>query len=76
MNLKQMNLKQSIQTARLERWDKRIFQREIDLLKREKEHLCSKKDERPLTAWEQSRLEEIFDELMGLLDQFRKISIN
>jgi hypothetical protein len=53
------------------KWNLRVIHGEINQLKREQSHLLSKSSERPLSVWEASRLDEIFDELTALLAEIR-----
>lgn len=58
-----------------QRWDVLILRQEMRELEREKNHLASKSLERPLSAWEQSRLESLLDDVMQLLQKFSKLNI-
>ena len=55
-----------------ERFTFRVLQGEAKLLQREKNHLIQKGFERSLSVWEQSRLEEIFNELNSILLELSK----
>ena len=48
-------------------WELLFLERQAAQLQRERKHLSSKAEERPLSIWEQSRCDEIFDELSNLL---------
>ena len=49
------------------KWDLKIVRYELEQLKREREHLDSKKNERHLTEWEMRRIEQISNEMGGLV---------
>ena len=49
------------------KWDLKIVRFELEQLKREREHLDSKKNERHLTDWELERIEQISSEMGGLV---------
>jgi len=53
-----------------QRWDLVILRQEMRELQREQQHLISKSHERSLTKWELSRIDELLDEIMGLMRQF------
>ena len=55
-------------------WELRLTRREIEALKREREHLKSKSTERELTAWERFRQQEIFEEVSALLRRAKKLA--
>lgn len=56
-----------------DQWRRMILQYELKQLKREQEHLSTKSLERPLTTWESSRLKELADDMMMLLQKFTTI---
>ena len=57
------------------RWDLLVLRQEMRELKREQKHLISKSHERALTIWELSRIDELLDEIMGLMRQFGSINV-
>ena len=57
-----------------QKWNLRVLQGEANLLRREKDHLIQKGAERTLTVWEQSRLNEIFDELDQILSELTTLA--
>lgn len=63
----------NVQEVRRASWELRLTRREIEALKREREHLNSKAQERPLTTWERFRQQEIFQEVSALLKRVRRL---
>ncbi len=55
------------------RWDVLILRREMRELQRERSHLAAKSQERPLSTWEQSRMESLLDDVMQLLHKFSQL---
>jgi hypothetical protein len=59
-----------------QRWDLILLRQEMRELQREQQHLISKSHERSLTVWELSRIDELLDEIMGLMRQFGGLKIS
>jgi hypothetical protein len=60
-----MKVKEQIRNER--DWDLSLLRYEIEQLRREREHLHSKQNERPLTSFEQTRAEAIAEEMSSLI---------
>ena len=58
-----------------QRWDLIVLRQEMRELQREQQHLISKSHERNLTKWELSRIDELLDEIMGLMRQFGGLKV-
>ena len=56
-------------------WDLILLRQEMRELQREQQHLISKSHERNLTKWELSRIDDLLDEIMGLMRQFGGLKI-
>ena len=54
-------------------WELLVLRQQMLELQREKRHLSSKSYERPLSPWENERLEKLLDEIMALIPQIGKI---
>lgn len=67
MNTNPITISKTSQLEHSTKWDLKIVRFELDQLKREREHLHSKKNERHLTDWELQRIEQISLEMGGLV---------
>jgi len=56
-------------------WSLIALQVEVGQLKRERKHLQSKSQQRPLTLWEKTRLVEAFEELTGIVSKINRAII-
>ena len=57
-----------------QKWTLRTLLSDVNMLKREQAHLQAKSKERPLSSWEQQRLEQIVDELTALFAEVHSSS--
>lgn len=58
-----------IQRISDKRWELAMLRRDIKDLQREKSHLDHMSSRRSLTGWELSRMEQLLDELMEVLER-------
>lgn len=57
------------------RWDVLILRHEMRELERERNHLALKSLERPLSTWEERRMESLLDDVMQLLQRFSELNL-
>ena len=55
------------------RWEILALEKEVSQLRREREHLSSKAHERPLTIWEQTRLNDTIREIINTARQLASL---
>ena len=65
-----MGLDKKILIRHESEWGQRLLRHELNSLKKEHEHLLLRNKERPLTKWEETRKQEILDEVMQMLMMF------